>query len=198
MIDPFRCSHNSDFRSLALQKSETYKKMLVETTPKRKASDGDIDTKHTKKSKKNNHAKRTAIYAVLMRNGDVNDFKKLKDKNEFVEENKEIALETKDFRTTKDFKEWKKMKEAIPVSPKTAKKEEGENGLIKMSPDDAKKVHKCVSMVNDLKPADGIYVYWKTTSTSSAAGVVIRFLDKSKLKLSETGRGQNRNTIESF
>jgi len=159
------------------------------SSTKRKAADAAEGSKSTKKNKS---GKRTAVHAVLMRNGDVQDFKRAKDKEEFVEDNKEIVHETKDFATVKDFKEWKKIKESAPVSPKSVMKTDSENGLIKMSPDDAKQVKEAVHMVNDLKPADGIYVYYKTTSRSNAVGVVIRFLDKSKTMLSELGGAQNR------
>lgn len=118
------------------------------------------------------------VFGVLVSTGDIQEFTSVMERDEFVKEYDDIVTETKEFGSVAAFEEWKRAKRLSTPSPKSVMTKS--EGLLKMSPDDARKVQAAVSRVRDSRPLETIVVDWKTTPRSMAVCLVIRMVDRSE------------------
>ena len=151
------------------------------------ASDADDDGAAFAKKSKVDHGNEgdaptkeneTIVFGVLVSTGDIQEFTSIMERDEFVKEYDDIVTETKEFGSRAAFEEWKRTKRLSTPSPKSVVTKS--EGLLKMSPDDARKVQAAVSRVRDSRPLETIVVDWKTTPRSMAVCLVIRMVDRSE------------------
>ena len=130
----------------------------------------------------NTNKKKIDKYFVFQTGSDNNKyyaFESKSDADDFLADFGAVVTKKDTFHLKAEFLAHKKQLDKIalkntPTTPKptpTKKKEQ-------LSPEDAASVEKAVRRIIDLRPKNEIVLHWKTTKTSHACLVLVRFKDK--------------------